>query len=128
MHITQSQLDILHAYQSGIRRYADIGAVLGRRKEAISSDLYKLARQNGIVNIKWLLKRLHEYDLSNLKPTRERNIKSGWRVGIRVSKYGRFEVYAQTGRNRRFLGSFLFRADAIEARRDFELNHGTNIP
>ena len=127
MHITKGQLEILRVYQTGITKYQDIAKTLNiSSANTVGERLYKLYAQNGIADSKWLLRHIHNYDLSTLRPTRERNLHTGRRVGIRQSPYGRWLVYIQRGGKRgkrKYLGSWLFRQDAIAARLAAEKKH-----
>ncbi len=114
MRITKTQLAILRTIQSNpVMCNAEIAERLGLAcHKTVVDELNQFAKDNGMVGYRWFLERIKDYDLSALKLWRERRGAMGifWSTERQrwVAKY-----------NRHFIGSFLFRDDAIEAREKY---------
>lgn len=114
MRVTRMQLDILRLIQQSPtithREIAESLRLPGRQNAVYA--LCDFAKANGLPDYKWFTQRIKDYDLSALKPWRERRGAMGisWSTERQrwVAKY-----------NRHFIGSFLFRDDAIEAREKY---------
>lgn len=111
MKITRLQLDILRLIQqSPTITYSEIADCLRLPSRANVADALKgFAKDNGLPGHQWFLAHINDYYLDSLKPYRERRGVFGITWYAREKKW--VAKYGQT-----YLGSYLFREDAIEAR------------
>lgn len=110
MRITALQLRILRAIQADpAADYSEIAKRCNLTRLAVMHALKHLARRNGMTSYIWLVQHITDYDLTTLKPYRERAGAMGiyWHAGDR-------RWYVRHGR--RLLSPCRLRSDAVEAR------------
>lgn len=111
MRITATQLRILRTIQAHpTASYDEVGQHCDLTRADVMQYLKHFARRNGIASYIWLVQHIADYDLSTLKPYRERAGAMGihWHEGDR-------RWYVRIGR-RWCSPAYHFRSDAVEAR------------
>lgn len=111
MRITRLQLDILRLIQQspGITNSEIADALRLPSRQTVADSLKGFAEDNGLPGYQWFIARINDYYLGSLKPYRERRGVMGITWATREQKW--VAKYKQI-----WIGSFLFREDAIEAR------------